>query len=476
MTRKKMAIITGYFKGESYGLLGPQMAAALIEAHTPYECIVIAVAREDDKTLLKEALYDYFEKERPVIGFSSLSGRADLFNFAKSLRQEGCFTILAGPQADVDFSGEVDCKAFPHRFQGLSESFSCALQGPAEACFPLLAAMAAGRLQDAPGLVTIGTDGAVIQRARLPWNEKYFGTVRWDNIYRLENSRIISHRIRSAQILQQIGCPYAAGRKRVEIDYPAFMHTSGKPAAGVFLKGCGFCDIAVDKGFWGAVGMDTVLSQIYSLPVDAGGRRIPFELINENPLPDLLLLLQEVEKKRLSLSRINLIMRADWFLKGLENLRKSLLRARETGIRIVLTSVGLESFDDTILRNLNKGLSVKTILTAVSRMRSLKDEFPDAWGYTRADGANHGFIHPTPWDSDATSQNIQETIDRHDLAPDILPEHSTPLIIHHASGLADWIRTVEITEGVRFRRYDSIIGWWPESLDIEPLQLPEKLL
>ena len=46
---KKMAIIAGYFENEDYGLLGPQMAATIIQDHTPYECIVIAVARNYDR-------------------------------------------------------------------------------------------------------------------------------------------------------------------------------------------------------------------------------------------------------------------------------------------------------------------------------------------------------------------------------------------------------------------------------------------
>ena len=54
---KKMAIIAGYFEHESYGLLGPQMAATIIQDHTPYDCIVIAVPREYDKASLKKALY-----------------------------------------------------------------------------------------------------------------------------------------------------------------------------------------------------------------------------------------------------------------------------------------------------------------------------------------------------------------------------------------------------------------------------------
>ena len=51
---KKMAIITGFFEDETYGLLGPQMAATIIQDHTPYECIVIAVTREYDTRRSKE--------------------------------------------------------------------------------------------------------------------------------------------------------------------------------------------------------------------------------------------------------------------------------------------------------------------------------------------------------------------------------------------------------------------------------------
>ncbi|MBW2584377.1 MAG: hypothetical protein JRE36_12530 [Deltaproteobacteria bacterium] len=54
-----MAIITSFFKDETYGLLGPQLAATIIQDHTSYECIVIAVTREHDKTALKNTLADY---------------------------------------------------------------------------------------------------------------------------------------------------------------------------------------------------------------------------------------------------------------------------------------------------------------------------------------------------------------------------------------------------------------------------------
>ncbi|MBW1735711.1 MAG: hypothetical protein JRF51_16200 [Deltaproteobacteria bacterium] len=34
--KMRMAIIAGYVPGESYGLLGPQMAATVIQENTPY--------------------------------------------------------------------------------------------------------------------------------------------------------------------------------------------------------------------------------------------------------------------------------------------------------------------------------------------------------------------------------------------------------------------------------------------------------
>jgi hypothetical protein len=130
------------------------------------------------------------------------------------------------------------------------------------------------------------------------------------------------------------------------------------------------------------------------------------------------------------------------------------------GIRILLASVGFESFDNTILRNLNKGLFVEANLKAVRAMRQLKEEFPHAWAYSRDEGAIHGFIHPTPWDSTETSAAIQSIVDEWNLPSDILPPKSIPLIIHHASGLGDWAREVETRETIQFKRSGPIIGWW----------------
>lgn len=458
--KKRMVIIASYFAGETYGLLGPQMAATIIRENTPYDCIVIAVAREDDKALLNKALADYFAMERPIIGFSTLSGREDLFSLAKELKAEGSLTILAGPQANADYLGEKDWQDHPHRFQGLTENFTFSMHGPAEQAKYLLQHLDKNAWQDTPGLLYLSKKGRIIQNPKNVWEERYLRKVQWNNIYRIEKTGLIPHKITTGQVLQQIGCPYAAQEKWVEIDYPVPMAGIDEQKVKLPLKGCSFCDVAVDKGFYGELDIETVVEQISCLPKTEEGRRIPFELINENPIPGLPRLLMQVRDRSIKLSQINLILRADWFLRGEQNLRKTLVLAKSLGVRILLASVGFESFDDRILLNLNKGLNVETNLQAIHLMRQLKQEFPQVWGYSRGEGANHGFIHPTPWDTGETSANIQRVLSQYTLPPDILPEHSIPLIVHHASGLGDWIREVERREGVQFKRYGSIIGWW----------------
>ena len=458
--KKKLVIIASYFAGETYGLLGPQMAATVIEENSPYECIVVAVAREDDKTILKKALAEYFGSERPVVGFSTLSGRKDLFSLAKELKNEGAFTILAGPQADVDYIGEKGWKDHDHRFKGVSDGFSIAVQGPAEQAIKLLQDLDAIKGGDIPGLICLRAEGEIIRHPNRAWDQRFLGKVNWGNFYRVGKERFEPIKINTGQVLQQIGCPHASKEKWVEIGYPAALAGRNSSKVRILLKGCSFCDVAVDKGFYGALDMETVLTQIDCLPERADGRKIPFELINENALPSLPLLLTKLGERGGRLTQINLTLRADWFLKGERQLREALGLAESMGIRLLIASIGFESFDDSILRNLNKGLRVETNIRAIRLMRQLKKEFPEKWGYSGRDGAIHGFIHPTPWDTEKTWANINRRIDRYGLAADILPDKSIPLIIHHASGLGDWIREVEKREGFRFGRLGSIIEWW----------------
>jgi hypothetical protein len=298
------------------------------------------------------------------------------------------------------------------------------------------------------------------QNPKKPWESAFLRKVTWNNLFRITESGLKPLRITLGQVLQHIGCPHAARLRRVEIDYPAFLGQGSGKRVSLSLKGCSFCDVAVDKGFYGSLDMESVLAQIQGLPDGVDGRKIAFELINENALPGLPGLLREVKMRNLRLSQINLTLRADWFLLGEKALREALLLARHMGIRIFVGSMGFESFDDRILSNLNKGLDLGTNLRAILLMRQIKQEFPLEWGYRRDEGANHGFIHPTPWDTEETEMNNKKVISLYALDKDILPEHSIPLIIHHASALGDWIRDIEKREKLRFKRDVSIIAWW----------------
>jgi hypothetical protein len=59
---------------------------------------------------------------------------------------------------------------------------------------------------------------------------------------------------------------------------------------------------------------------------------------------------------------------------------------------------------------------------------------------------------------------VDRNIFLHRFFEDILPEHSTPLIIHHASYLGDWIRQIESTTGITFSREGTWIEWWNPSV------------
>jgi len=455
-----MAIITSFLKGESYGLLGPQMAATIIEAKTSCKCIVIAVSRDDDKTALLKALTRYFRSQTAVIGFAALSGRPDLFDLARELKSAGAITILAGPQAGVDFAGEIGWADHPNRFRGLADRFSFALQGPAEQIVPLFTPGGQKELPRISGLVYRDSRGRIIQNPAGQWNEPYLSNVNWSNIYTLADDRLVPFSIGMGQVLQHIGCPHAARNTAIDLDYPASLDQGRTKKVKLELRGCSFCDVAADKGFHGRLGNDAVIRQIECLPAGEDGRKIPFELINENPLPGLADLLREMRRRGIRVRQLNLTLRADWLAAGAEKLQAALRVACELDVVMLLSSIGFESFDDAILRNLNKGVTKAKNLEAISLVRSLKQEFPRHLGYSSREGAVHGFIHPTPWDTRENQAANKTTIHLYGLQNDILPPHSTPLIIHHASALGDWIREIEQRENIRFRRHGSIIAWW----------------
>jgi hypothetical protein len=90
----------------------------------------------------------------------------------------------------------------------------------------------------------------------------------------------------------------------------------------------------------------------------------------------------------------------------------------------------------------------------------MKKKFGKTLLYRRDEDAVHGFIHPTPWDNGETMMEMNRNIAIYNLFDDILPEHSIPLIIHHASYLGDWIREIEARTDIRFNRDGTWIEWW----------------
>ncbi len=458
--RKRMAIITSYFSDETYGILGPQMAATIIQDHTDYECIVIGVTREDNVDYIQIALNKYFLDQLPVVGFSCLSGGQKLYNLAGTLKQEGAVTILAGPQADVDFKGEVDREKHPHRFKGYSEKFTFALHGPAEQAIHLLNHLNNDKWQETPGLLYLDDAGNIVQNPKTDWDEKFLQKINWKNIYVLKQDQLVPLIIQMGQILQHLGCPHASRKKQINVNYPTHFENKQGRTIKISFRGCSFCDVATDKGFHGKLSMETVIRQIICLPENSEGKKIPFELINEKPLFDLPDLLIKTDQQGIRLSQISLILRADWFISGIVHMKEALKIAEKLGVHILISSIGFEAFDNTLLKNMNKGVTVEKNLEAIRLLRKMKQEFPRHMAYSRQEGAIHGLIHPTPWDNAKISSETQKNMAIYSLQHDILPPHSTPLIIHHASGLGEWIREIEKREEVLYKRLGSIIAWW----------------
>ncbi len=463
MKTKRAIIVANYADtDENYGLLGPQMAATIIQENTDYECIVVAIGHDFDKVSAKKHFIQLIGDKEPVIGFSNLGGRTDLWDFARELTGEGWNTVLAGPQSDADFAGEVGHESHPHRFSGASSSFRFALHGPAEQLIPFLNNTRNKNLENVPGLL-YRQDNKCKANPEAVWREEFLHKVDWGNLYLFTPSGVKPIKVSIGQVVQQIGCPYSCLMKEVSIDYPVTLRNTTFCKDGAIklkINGCSFCDVASDKGFAMILPLESVMAQINNLPEDSDGRKIPFEIINEMPLPGLPRLLESIQRQELKISQINLVTRADWLLAGKEQLIASLKMAQVMGVRLLVSSLGFESFSNRILQNLNKGCNVQTNIDAITLMRELKEDFPEQLHYTTAEGANHGFIHPTPWDSADTNRELNTNIFVYDLGRDVLPATSVPLIIHHACALGNWVRELEVREGLVLNRRGSIIEWW----------------
>ncbi|MFC1978459.1 hypothetical protein ACFLVP_00530 [Chloroflexota bacterium] len=462
MSQKNMVIVSNYsYEQDNYSLLGPQMAATIIEDNSDYECNVLAIGRDFDKKLAKVCIEKLLDGSQPIVGFSHLAERSDLYNLARELKEEGAVTILGGPQSDVNYVGEIGWQQYDHRFHGLADAFTFAIHGPAEQLVPFLNSDS-GDYQDFNGFL-YAKNGEYKVNPESKWNEARLRRVRWDNLYGIGSDAPESIKVTNVQVLYQLGCPYAAKKTRIGIDYPTNIHNKPFGKTGsitIDTCGCSFCDVARDKGLGIRMPVDAVLEQIANVPENEDGKKVPFELINENPFLVLRELLLGIKDRGIDISQVNLVTRADWLIKGEDKLRDALGLAEDMGIRFLMSGVGFESFADSILRNLNKGYTVATNIAAVKLMRKLKEQYPDNFLYSPSDGAIHGFIHPTPWDTGDTKREMYRNIAIYGLDGDVLPSTSIPLIIHHACWLADWTRELESKENIKLNRDGSLIEWW----------------
>lgn len=432
-----MVLIT-HHTGETHGILGAQAAATHLTRNLGIPSIVVGVKREFSKQNLLQFLDEYYEDRKRVIGFTHLCGRKNLIELIGLAKERGFFTILGGPQAQVDYYGEPDSDVFTMRFKGLRKMVDLAIQGPVDF-------LKRDDFGEKTGCLTF------------PWEKNIDLTVDWVNIHTFSDT-LRKLEVKTAQVLNAIGCPHARKENIVRVALP-------EPLKGESLEvdvgcfGCIFCDVARDKGYHGRIDRAMVLRQIENLP-DQDGRKVPFEMIDEYPISSLRWILDECHGAGIWLSRIDLVCRVDDINTHQEQLKDALEVAKARGVAIMFSSIGFESFNDKILRLLNKGITVSDIIRCVSTLRELKAKFGDILLYRTVEGANHGFIHPTPWDEEATRGENNRNIAMYRLFDDILPKHSVPLIIHHSSFLGDWIRRIESDLRVAFKRDGTWIEWW----------------
>ena len=461
-------IIFTHHTGEPHGILGAQVAATFFQRKLSIPSIVVGIERDFSKEELFHFLDEYYEgrwsptgkpppsiqhssrvtspvsvRRERVVAFSHLCGRKDLIGLAQELKQEGFIPLLGGPQVRQDYDGEPEVDSYPHRFRGLKSIFDLAFHGPVDGLRP----------------EHLGLRGAVIEH---PWTRDIYLEVDWSTIYTFSES-LKKLDVHLGQVLNAIGCPYSGKSQTVTLPPPTSLLERGVPELEVRSEGCIFCDVSWDKGYHGPIERSKVVAQIAELP-EIGGRKIPFELIDEYPICFLGRLLEDMEKHEIKLSQINLVCRVDDINTHASDLDEIVSVARKQDVKIMFASIGFESFSDRLLQYFCKGITVADIVKCVETLRSLKDRFGSHFLYRRDEGANHGFIRPTPWDDSETLQEIDRNIFLHGFFEDVLPEHSTPLIIHHASHLGDWIRQIESTTGISFSRDGTWIEWWNPSL------------
>ena len=436
-------IIFTHHTGEPHSILGAQIAATFFHRKLLIPSMVVGIERDFSKEKFFRFIDEYYSGKEKVVAFSHLCGRTDMIGLFQELKKKGFVIILGGPQARQDYYGEPNADLYPHRFGGLKSMIDIAFQGPV----------------DHFGLEHLGLRGVSLE---YPWTKNLFLEVDWSNIYTFSD-HIKKLEVRLGQVMNAIGCPHATKHQTIALPPPIDLQEKGIPELSVESEGCIFCDVSRDKGYHGTVGRDKIIAQMIGLP-EVDGKKIPFELIDEYPIHSLAKLLEDTERVKIKISQINLVCRVDDINAHASDLTEILTLAQKQDVKIMFASIGFESFCDRLLQYFCKGITVADIVECVETLRRLKDRFGSHLLYRRDEGATHGFIRPTPWDDSETLQEIDRNIFLHRFFEDLLPEHSTPLIIHHASYLGDWIRQIESKTSITFSRKGTWIEWWNPSL------------
>ena len=435
-------IIFTHHTGDPHGVLGAQVAATFFDRKLSIPSIVVGIERNFSKERLLRFVDEYYAGKQKIAAFSHLCGRKDLMKLIQELKQEAFITLLGGPQSRQDYVGEPETDSYPHRFRGLRSMIDIAFHGPVDL-------LRSEHLEERELLLNY------------PWTKNIFLEVDWSNLYTFSDT-LKRLDVKMGQVLNAIGCAYGCKAQTIILPPPTSLSEKGIPELEVRSEGCIFCDVSRDKGYHGSVDRDMLITQIIGLP-EVDGRKIPFELIDEFPIRSLGKLIEDAERHGIRLSQINLVCRVDDINACASDLAEILSLARSHDIKIMFSSIGFESFCDRLLQYFCKGITVEDIVNCVETLRRLKNQYDGTFLYRRDEGANHGFIRPTPWDDGETIQEIDRNIFLHRFFEDILPECSTPLIIHHASYLGDWIRQIESATEITFSREGTWIEWWNPS-------------
>jgi hypothetical protein len=436
-------IIFTHHTGEPHGLFGAQVAATFFGRKLSIPSMVVGIERNFSQERLFHFIDEYYAGKRKIAAFSHLCGREDLIKVIQELKQEGFVTLLGGPQSRQDYVGESNGDSYPHRFSGLKSIVDMAVQGPIDGLRSEHLEMSDRLLEN-------------------PWANNIFLEVDWSNIYTFSDT-LKKLDVKIGQVLNAIGCAYARKPQTITLPPPSNLRGKDIPELEVRSEGCIFCDVSRDKGYHGAVDRYRLMTQLKGLPA-VDGRKIPFELVDEYPIRPLGKLLEDSEGHEIKLSQVNLVCRVDDINAHASDLEAILALAQKQNVKIMFASIGFESFCNRLLHYFCKGITVEDIVKCVETLRRLKDRYGNTFLYRRDEGANHGFIRPTPWDDSETMQEMDRNIFLHRFFEDILPEHSTPLIIHHGSYLGDWIRQIESATEITFNRVGTWIEWWNPSL------------